>query len=66
MLHHQSDAYQRFEQISFLVKQTNYKIGDPRSDHDINSIKAVTHEEAINAINRAKNLLNEISAQDKL
>jgi hypothetical protein len=36
MLHHQSDAFQRFEHISYLVKQNNFKIADPRPADEVN------------------------------
>jgi len=29
MLHHPNDAFEKFEEISGLVKQTNFKISDP-------------------------------------
>ena len=36
MLHHPDDGYDKFEEISALVKQTNFKIRDPKSDFDVN------------------------------
>ncbi len=36
MLHHPTDAYDKLEEISGLVKQTNFKIKDPQDEHDIN------------------------------
>lgn len=38
MLHNQQDAYQKFEEISHLIKQTHLKITDPLYDHEVNSI----------------------------
>jgi len=32
MLHHADDGYEKFEEISGLVKQTNFKIKDPSHD----------------------------------
>jgi len=32
MLHNPKNAYDKFEEISSLVKQTNYKIKDPSKD----------------------------------
>ena len=36
MLHHPTDAYDKLEEISGLVKQTNFKINDPHDEHDVN------------------------------
>ena len=36
MLHHPTDAYEKFEEISGLVKHTNFKIQDPDHDFDVN------------------------------
>lgn len=35
MLHHASDAYDKFEEISALVKQTNFKIAEANYDHQL-------------------------------
>lgn len=37
MLHHQDDGYEKFEEISALVKQTNFKIQDPKNDFEVNA-----------------------------
>ena len=51
MLHHPHDAYDKFEEISSLVKKTNFKIKDPNFDIEVNERAAViTHQEALNAI----------------
>ena len=39
MLHHPSDAFEKFEEISHLIKQTHLKIIDPAFDYEINSIQ---------------------------
>lgn len=53
MLHHPDDAYDKFEDISGLVKQTNFKIKDPKNDFDINEkAGVVTHQEMLNKINK--------------
>ena len=39
MLHHPYDAFDKFEEISHLVKQTHLKIKDPKFDHEVNSIQ---------------------------
>lgn len=36
MLNHPYDAYDKFEEISLLVKQTNLKIKNPMYDHEVN------------------------------
>ena len=36
MLHHPEDGYEKFEEISALVKQTNFKIKDPANDFEVN------------------------------
>ena len=37
ILHHPNDGFDKFEEISALVKQTNFKIIDPKTDFDVNS-----------------------------
>jgi len=32
MLHNPEDAYEKFEEISAIVKETNFKIKDPSKD----------------------------------
>ena len=34
--YHPYDAFDRFEEISTLVKKTNFKISDPKFDYEIN------------------------------
>ncbi len=34
--YHPYDAFDRFEEISTLVKETNFKIADPKFDYEIN------------------------------
>ena len=61
MLHHPYDAFDKFEEISHLVKQTHLKIKDPKFDHEVNGIqheKANPQKEAW--INKCKNLLREV------
>ena len=64
------DAYDKFEEISALVKQTDLKFKDPKSDFDLNAAmgaRAVSEREQW--VQRSKNLLNEvndlINSQDK-
>ena len=36
MLHHPYDAFDKFEEISLLVKQTHLKIRNPKFDYEVN------------------------------
>ena len=36
LLHHSDDAYDKFEEISALVKQTNLKFKNPNSSNEVN------------------------------
>ena len=70
LLHHSDDAYDKFEEISALVKQTDLKFKDPTFDHELNAAcqqRAVSERE--DWVQRSKNLLNEIndlvSAEDR-
>ncbi len=62
MLHHPYDAFDKFEEISHLVKQTHLKIKDPKFDHEVNAIQ---HEQANPQkeayIQKCRNLLREVS-----
>ena len=64
LLHHSGDAFEKFEEISALVKKTDLKFQDPKYDFEVNAeygAKKVTPEEAWVA--RSKNLLNEVSQE---
>ena len=37
LLHHADNAYDKFEEISALVKQTDLKFKDPRNDFELNA-----------------------------
>jgi hypothetical protein len=51
MLHHPNDAYDKFEDISALVKRTNFKIADPKFDVEVNDSAAViSNREALEFI----------------
>jgi hypothetical protein len=59
-MHHPTDAFDKFEDISALVKRTNFKIKDPEYDHVVNEKGGViTNKQAIQLIDRIKRLLNE-------
>jgi len=61
MLHHPYDAYDKFEEISHLVKQTYLKIKDPKFDYDVNSIQHEQSNPQKEAyIQKCKNLLKEV------
>lgn len=61
MLHHPYDAYDKFEEISHLVKQTHLKIKDPKFDYDVNSIQhEQTNPQKEAWIKKCQNLLKEV------
>jgi hypothetical protein len=37
LLHHPFDAYEKFEEISKLVKNTHLKIKEPATDQEVNN-----------------------------
>jgi hypothetical protein len=62
--HHQYDAFDKFEEISNLVKQTNLKIADPKYDYELNAQGAgsnskLTNAQALKYIEKFKKLLQE-------
>lgn len=64
MLHHQSDAYDKFEEISALVKRTHLSFKDPKRDFEVNAQSgARTHAEIERCrwIEKSCNLLDEIN-----
>ena len=62
LLHHSEDAYDKFEEISALVKQTDLKFKDPQSDAELNAAcGARTVSERDAWVQRSKNLLNEVN-----
>lgn len=60
---HPHDAFDRFEEISILIKATNLKIQDPKYDYEINGMAGrraqVSKNEILGFIERAKRLLRE-------
>jgi len=36
MQYHQKDAYEKFEEISTLVKRTHLNFNDPKTDRELN------------------------------
>lgn len=64
MMYHPSDAYEKFEEISTLVKRTHLNFADPKHDFEVNASAAAKSAEdrAREAwIRKSKNLLNEVS-----
>ena len=62
LLHHSEDAYDKLEEISALVKQTDLKFKDPQSDAELNAAcGARTVSERDAWVQRSKNLLNEVN-----
>ena len=63
LVHHPQDAYEKFEEISALVKQTDLKFKDPKHDHEVNVAQGnqKTPTEQDIWIARSKNLLNEVT-----
>ena len=64
LVHSGDDAYDKFEEISVLVKQTDLKFKDAKNDKDLNSIAngaAQSVSESEEWVRRSKNLLNEVN-----
>ena len=40
MLNNPTDAYEKFEEISTLVKRTHFHYADPKHDHQVNASAA--------------------------
>lgn len=60
MLNHPYDAYDKFEEISHLVKKTHLKIKDPKSDKEVNERREASRDPDIEAfIQASKALLKE-------
>ena len=67
---HPYDGFDKFEEISVLVKKTNMKSIDPKYDYELNNQVQMTNREALAYIEKAKSLLKEeapknISVEDK-
>ena len=61
MLHHPYNAFDKFEEISQLVKQTHLKIQDPKFDHEVNRIRHQENDPAkAQWLQKSKNLFMEI------
>ena len=59
--YHNEDAFDKFEEISNMVKATNLKVSDPKHDYQINGNNgAVTNQYVLDLIEKFKNLLKEM------
>ena len=61
LLHHSNDAYDKFEEISALVKQTNLKFKSQKADESDNAAPEDSNAASRAWVTRSKNLLNEVS-----
>ena len=64
MKFHPYDGFDRFEEISTLVKETNTKIDNAKKDSVINGEKAALStkaKESLEFVEKAKRLLDELS-----
>ena len=62
LLHHADDAYDKFEEISALVKATDLKFKDPKHDSEVNAERGARElSDADKWVISSKNLLNEVS-----
>ena len=60
MLHHPHDAFDKFEEISGLVKKTNFKIKDPNNDYEVNTKAGeVTNQQMLQLLDKARRLLQD-------
>jgi len=61
MQHHPYDGFDKFEEISQLVKNTNMKVRDPKFDYELmnNGANTLTNQQAIDYIEKTKKLLKE-------
>ena len=61
ILHHPTDGFDKFEEISALVKQTNFKITDPKTDFEVKAGSAEAHpfDRFLPLLERAQKLYKE-------
>ena len=63
LLHHPEDAYDKFEEISALVKQTDLKFKDPKFDYEVNEAEQTPEQSAAHKwVQKCKNLLNDVNS----
>ena len=62
LLHHSEDAYDKFEEISGMVKQKDLKFKDVKMDYEVNATLGQQKiSEREQWIKKSKNLINEVS-----
>lgn len=64
MMYHKSDAFDKFEEISALVKKTHLSFSDPKRDFELNELTRHRSPEEVARevwIAKSRNLLNEVS-----
>jgi len=67
MMYHQHDAYDKFEEISALVKRTHLNFADPKHDFEVNASASAKTDKTKDReawIRKSRNLLNEVSEID--
>jgi len=63
-MYHKNDAFDKFEEISALVKRSHLSFSDPKRDYEVNDAKSRKSEADIAReawITKSRNLLNEVS-----
>ena len=61
LLHHSNDAYDKFEEISALVKQTDLKFKNQNVSQSADAADADANAAARAWVTRSKNLMNDVS-----
>lgn len=65
-MNHPTDAYDKFEEISALVKQTHLKFKDPSKDSEVNAAHAEKQPSAQTIqVQKCKDLMNGVSLGPK-
>lgn len=62
-MHHKNDAFDKFEEISALVKRSHISFSDPKRDYEVNDSKSRKNEAHTVTeawITKSRNLLNEV------
>jgi hypothetical protein len=69
LAHHKYDAYQKFEEISLLIKKTQLDVPNPKNSEEIKNIEeSQVKKELDNYVKNLRNLLSEkldIAAHDR-
>ena len=63
-MYHKSDAFDKFEEISALVKKTHLSFSDPKRDFELNELTRHRSPEEVARevwIVKSRNLLNEVN-----